>query len=74
MTIASGCLVILHGAAFKIVRKTTFKVLWYQVHGKILVWEIGQGNVASRYNILLMPIAHATENSRNRMIVTILLT
>ena len=76
MTIAFGCLVILRVAVFilskTIVRTawwfqvdpktTTLKVSWFQVHGKVLGWEIGEGNTESRYNISLMPITHAIGN------------
>jgi hypothetical protein len=62
VTIAFGCLVILHGAAFIIFRTNAHTVWWFQVHGKFLGWEIGEGDVDSRYNILLIPVAHATAN------------
>ena len=74
VTIAFGCLVIMHGAALRLLRTNTRDVLWFEVHGKFLGWDIGEGAAASRYNILLMPIADASSKRQNHMIVAIFLT
>jgi hypothetical protein len=52
----------MHGAALRLLRTNTRDVLWFEVHGKFLGWDIGEGAAASRYNILLMPIADASSN------------
>ena len=49
VTIAFFCLVIMHGANFLIFKKSTNKVWWFRVHGKVLGWKIGDGGAADRY-------------------------